>query len=259
MSTPLSVSEASRASAASGMPMVASRRAGDLRAPSIVDVRVDVLTRDVTQLLEMRLRRPAGRQPAASRPDLSVPGDVAVAEDAAAAVRARLGAEARTLLLLGGYATDEQAADGGHIHAGRLIWTGGLSVLAGRRGIRSKGKLNVTFRKLTGPPADLIVEHAMRGRSNRALAEIAGRDVMGAPFPLRLLSNVPRDHAEAVAAHLRQQACRVRVESPDERGATQLPDFLEQLGRLAALHDRGVLTDAEFDAEKAEILGSGSG
>ena len=69
--------------------MVASRRAGELRAPSIVDVRVDVLTRDVTQLLEMRLLRPA-----ASRPDLAVPGDVAAAEDAAAAVRAHLGAAA---------------------------------------------------------------------------------------------------------------------------------------------------------------------
>ena len=203
------------------------------------------------------LRRGLGRF-LRGRLDLSVPGDVAVAEDAAAAVRARLGAEARTVLFLGGYATDEQAADGGHIHAGRLIWTGGLSVLAGRWGIRSKGQLNVTFRKLTGPPADLIVEHAMRGRSNRALAEIAGRDVMGAPFPLRLLSNVPRAHAEAVAEHLRQQACRVRVESPDERVATPAPDFLDQLERLASLRDRGVLTDAEFDAKKAEMLGSGS-
>ena len=74
---------------AESAPMVASRRAGELRAPSIGDVRVDVLTRDVTQLLEMRLLRPA-----ASRPELPVPGDVAAAEDAAAAVRAHLGAAA---------------------------------------------------------------------------------------------------------------------------------------------------------------------
>ena len=168
-------------------------------------------------------------------------------------------AEARILLLQGGYSAAEQTADGGHIHAGRLILTGGFSVLAGRRGIRSKAKSTVTFKKLRGPPSNLIVEHAMRGRSNRALAEIAGHDVMGGRFPLRLLSNVPRAHAEAVAEHLRQQACRVRVESPDERVATPAPDFLDQLERLASLRDRGVLTDAEFDAKKAEMLGSGSG
>ena len=34
------------------------------------------------------------------------------------------------------------------------------------------------------------------------------------------------------------------------------PDPVEQLTRLAALHDRGVLTDAEFASEKARILAS---
>ena len=99
--------------------------------------------------------------------------------------------EARILLLQGGYGAEGQMVDGGHVHAGRLILTGGFSILAGRRGIRSKGNLTVTFKKLGGPPADLIVEHAVQGRSNSALADLAGRDVMREPFPLRLLSNVP--------------------------------------------------------------------
>jgi len=50
-----------------------------------------------------------------------------------------------------GYEPALQTADGGHIHAGRLLLTGGLSVFAGRSGIRSEGSLAVTFRKASPP------------------------------------------------------------------------------------------------------------
>jgi Short C-terminal domain len=41
------------------------------------------------------------------------------------------------------------------------------------------------------------------------------------------------------------------------RGASErAPDSLDQLAKLADLHDRGALTDAEFEAEKAKILGT---
>lgn len=50
-----------------------------------------------------------------------------------------------------GYRTESQEAEGSHLHAGRLLLTGGLSVLAGRRGIRSRGMLTVTFVKAAGP------------------------------------------------------------------------------------------------------------
>ena len=68
-------------------PVVASRRASDLHEPGIIDVRVDVLGREVTQLLELDLLRstPDG-------PRLPVPRDVGAAEAAAAEVRAHLGA-----------------------------------------------------------------------------------------------------------------------------------------------------------------------
>ncbi len=69
--------------------IVAGRRAEDLHDSSIVDMRVDVLTRDVTQLLELDLLRPA-----TSRPELRVPRDVAAAEGAAMEVRAHLGYDA---------------------------------------------------------------------------------------------------------------------------------------------------------------------
>ena len=52
------------------------------------------------------------------------------------------------ILLRNGYQIEGQDTQGSHIHAGRLILTGGWSVLAGRRGIRSKGKVTVTFLKV---------------------------------------------------------------------------------------------------------------
>ena len=69
-------------------PVVASRRVADLSAPTLIDVRVDVLARDVTQLLEMRLLRTT-----AARPEMRVPRDVAGAEEAASSVRASLDAD----------------------------------------------------------------------------------------------------------------------------------------------------------------------
>jgi hypothetical protein len=48
---------------------------------------------------------------------------------------------------LHGYEPTTQSEDGGHVHAGRLILTGGLSIFAGKAGIRSDGRLTVTFAK----------------------------------------------------------------------------------------------------------------
>ena len=50
-----------------------------------------------------------------------------------------------------GYTPLTQSADGGHVHVGRLLLTGGLSVLAGKRGIRSDGTIAMTFRKTVAP------------------------------------------------------------------------------------------------------------
>lgn len=44
-----------------------------------------------------------------------------------------------------GYQLVTQTEDGGHVHAGRLILTGGLSVFAGGRGVRSKGSIKMVF------------------------------------------------------------------------------------------------------------------
>ena len=60
----------------------------------------------------------------------------------------RFGAEAEVLLACG-YVFETQSEAGSHLHAGRLLLTGGLSIFAGRAGIRSKGKITVTFRRAT--------------------------------------------------------------------------------------------------------------
>ncbi len=49
-----------------------------------------------------------------------------------------------------------QSAEGSHLHAGRLLLTGGLSIFAGRKGIRSKGKLTVTFQRAVPTPAPTL-------------------------------------------------------------------------------------------------------
>lgn len=52
-----------------------------------------------------------------------------------------------------GYLAKLQTDDGGHVHVGRLLLTGGLSAFAGSRGIRSKGKYSVTFEKGVPQPS----------------------------------------------------------------------------------------------------------
>jgi hypothetical protein len=64
------------------------------------------------------------------------------------------------ILLSHGYEAFLQSEQGGHIHAGRLLLTGGLSVFAGSRGTRSGSTLTVSFRKadadMTPPPSPAL-------------------------------------------------------------------------------------------------------
>ena len=63
----------------------------------------------------------------------------------------------------------------------------------------------------------------------------------------------PELASEAAARELREQS--LIAARPSGRGGSGAPgDPLERLARLGDLHDRGVLTDAEFAAEKAKII-----
>lgn len=98
-------------------------------------------------------------------------------------------AEEAAILAEHGYQPAMQSAEGSHLHAGRLLLTGGLSMFAGRGGIRSKGKLSVTYHRIA------------------------------------------------------------------ETASDEPSDPVKQLRKLAELRDAGILTTAEFDTKKAEILG----
>ena len=119
---------------AESAPVVASRRAIELHDVSIVDVRVEVLARDVIQLLDLDLLRQG-----ALRPALSLPQDVAAAEQAALAVRTELGCQPQEVIdlaaaaeKLGAYAYSlmlpDRDADGAYValndHLGVILLNG---------------------------------------------------------------------------------------------------------------------------------------
>ena len=60
--------------------------------------------------------------------------------------------------------------------------------------------------------------------------------------------------AQAAQAQQAQQAAPPEPQ-PAPAPAAAVPDPIEQLTKLAALKDSGALTEAEFEAEKAKILG----
>jgi len=60
--------------------------------------------------------------------------------------------------------------------------------------------------------------------------------------------------AQAQAAQA-AQAAPAEAPAPPPPPAAAAPDPIEQLTKLAALKDSGALTEAEFEAQKAKILG----
>ena len=62
---------------------------------------------------------------------------------------------------------------------------------------------------------------------------------------------------QAEAQAYEQQAAAPPMEAPPAPAPGGLaPDAIQQLTQLGALHEQGVLTDAEFAAQKAKILGT---
>lgn len=66
-------------------------------------------------------------------------------------------------------------------------------------------------------------------------------------------NRVSRRQASKWAQQDAQEAPPQQYEAPPGNGA---PDPIEQLKELAALKDQGILTEQEFAAQKAKILGS---
>ncbi len=65
-----------------------------------------------------------------------------------------------------------------------------------------------------------------------------------------------RDQQAADAAADEQQAPAPPPPEPEPAPAGLSEEAIDQLTKLAGLHDQGVLTDEEFAAQKAKILGA---
>lgn len=69
--------------------------------------------------------------------------------------------------------------------------------------------------------------------------------------------------AAVVGGHMANKQAQAQAQQPAEAPAAPpapapavaAPDRIEQLTQLAALKDSGALTEAEFEAEKAKLLG----
>ncbi len=98
---------------------------------------------------------------------------------------------------------------------------------------------------------------------NAARPDLAGAQVMGMPMAdviRRAMSDPNGFRAEIMqrSAEIQQQAmAAMQAQQAAQAHATpaQDADPVDRLERLAALKDRGLLTDEEFDQQKRRILG----
>jgi hypothetical protein len=69
-------------------------------------------------------------------------------------------------------------------------------------------------------------------------------------------NRVSRRQANRWASQEEQQYAQQQYAPPPQPAPAAAPDPVEQLKDLAELKAQGILTDAEFEAQKARILGS---
>ena len=67
-------------------------------------------------------------------------------------------------------------------------------------------------------------------------------------------NRVSRRQGDRWAAEEQQQQQQQYAEPAAAAPAAEAPDMMEQLKQLGELHTSGVLTDAEFEAQKAKLL-----
>lgn len=93
-------------------------------------------------------------------------------------------------------------------------------------------------------------EAAPRGRRTGML------ELTKDPFVVQFNSKL-KAQAEAVAQAVRDAQAALRQPAAAPMPQPAAPGLAEQIQQLAALHTQGVLSDAEFAAAKAKVLGGG--
>ena len=146
---------------------------------------------------------------------------------------------------------------------------GGVGMRPGARGMRRRSMAHRTMRRRTRRR----VRRRVRRRRRRLLL-IGGAVVLGGIWAGHKLGKRDAERIEAetgrsideMSDEELQQAMEERGIEPepmtdddrayaDEMGsAEEEPDYLDQLERLSHLKDEGVITEAEFEAKKIELL-----
>ena len=99
--------------------------------------------------------------------------------------------------------------------------------------------------------ADIFRDHSMGG-GLKALWLIF---IIFVPFLGVLVYLIARGHGMAERDVKQAQAQDAAMKAYIQQAAAPATSTTEQLAKLGELHDKGVLTDAEFNAQKAKLLG----
>ena len=71
----------------------------------------------------------------------------------------------------------------------------------------------------------------------------------------RATSRAKQDEKAQAAAYQEQAAAPAAAPAPARPAGDDMTDAIAQIKQLAELHDQGILTDDEFAAQKAKLLG----
>ncbi len=156
----------------------------------------------------------------------------------------QLQAETTRLARLG-YLPQTQSQEGGHIHVGRLLLSGGLSVLVGRSGTRSTGSITITFVE-TASRSPAPSEGAPE--TDAQLDEWRPR---GGYFDPRTGLFAGEKPESAVTPTVPADSRAPEIATSKRAAASDLADALE---RLAALRAGGDLSEEEFRIAKGQLL-----
>jgi len=134
---------------------------------------------------------------------------------------------------------ERKAVSGGKVAAG--ILTMGMSTVF--TGVRGKNTDMVPIRMVT----------AVTSKKGVGLNTVVHITTAGGALEFRT-GHKEAEQVKQLVLRLIQEAAQPQTVVVQAPAAAAVPDVAAQLHQLAGLHDAGVLTDAEFEAKKAELL-----
>jgi len=147
-----------------------------------------------------------------------------------------------------------------------LVWTYTHFVLTDRRvisrsGIISKRGTEIPLERINNIDFHQNILLRMIGAGDLDI-ESAGKDGQSHFDNVRHPDMVQQEVYRQMEANARRQAswsgeaaAAAGLHAPMAVPVTDTPDITEQITKLAALRDQGHITEAEYDAKKAELLG----